>query len=276
MFNKDIMSSYNKLYLTVYRAKASPYRALIFPLIQSRWDIVDLKNLLIMNGFSAAPTDCNAECVLQYLVQYVGRQSLPMYVFDTGDHIVMRAPTAVVNNSRVDLGNPFEVKKISNVDPISVFNTFTSAWKECQQKDRRLFQSFPSLGMKQEDLERKEQKIVMLEKKVKELTEDLNYSDSGRKKKQYQEANMMIMRAASDVNQMQNKLEQEKTKYETVKAELQQVKAKYDLVNDELSKIRSTIGDDWQDHVRKLAECHKKVKHQETTLETLLSKLSKT
>lgn len=263
------MASFDHLYLTVYRPQSTPYRALVFPLIKSKWNIKDLIHLLVANGFSAAPTDCNAECVLQYLIQYAGRQSLPMYVFDTGTQLVVRAPTAIVNNQRVDLGNPFEVKNLQNPSAETVFRKFTEAWEESKQKDRVFFHSFPGMGVKQETLEEKEKKIIDLEQQVKRLTEDLNYSDSGRKKKQYQEANMMIMRAAADVNQMQNELEKEKSQYESLKMELQQVKAKYDLAQSELDHIRKTIGDDWQDHVNKLADCRKKVKDYETTLSVL-------
>lgn len=263
------MVSFEEVYLTVYRPESAPYRALVFPLLKSKWNVNDLTKLLIMNGFSSAPDDCNAACILQYLVQYVGRQSTPMYVFDASNQIILRAPKAVVSANRFELGYPAETKSIQNTSSESIFKAFTKAWEHNQKKDQQLFQNFPGMEMKHEALEEKERKIIDLEQQVKKLNEELRYSDSGRKKKQYQEANMMIMRAAADVNQMQDELEKEKAKYESLKMELQQTKAKYDLAQSELDKIRNTIGIDWQDHVEQLKQCRQNVERYKTELKKI-------
>jgi septal ring factor EnvC (AmiA/AmiB activator) len=220
-----------------------------FPEVDSKWSRADLIRVLHLSGFQKEfPDHVTYSSIIAALLDRLNVQKPIIYALDTGTNILLNSQTVSVVHNTLEIG-PYAL-----LHRFSEEATCDDVWKVFSEYARVEGKIYVINQETPESLRKKEEKIVVLQERVKKLEQELTNSETGRLTKQFREASLMLRKLEGELVEEKKKMATiENKNYDMVK-NVMKLEAETKRYNDKLDVLRQKLGVNWEQTIDEIHE----------------------
>jgi hypothetical protein len=245
----------NTLYLTVNAFQCK--KGKVFPEFESDWTRSELEKILSLSGVSGTiPNTFTYNDIINLLIDRLNVQKPAIYALNTHKNIILNSQTVEVSGDLLTIGPYAVVHKLEDESCEHIWDVFFKYFHTSQR--------FVMEKISPEQLREKQLKIIQLQDKVEKLEKQLKEGNIGRLTAQFEEANQLLKTYKARIVEETQKDFDTQLKNTQLMRNVQQLEAQILQYKSSIDKIRSKLGQNWEQSLDELAELKRRLEECES------------